>query len=112
LRGSPYSSSSECDLEVSWELKHLERRGWNHRRGSPIALMGFALGLLAMSTSVFLYFWLLAWIAPLTLVVLFVIASLFKGKYSERLAQLADGALAATAFAVVFAVVGAIALAN
>jgi CHASE2 domain-containing sensor protein len=97
---------------MSWELEHLTRRGWNHRAGSPIALIGFVLGLMAMSTSVFIYFWLLAWIAPLILVVLFVVASLLARKYTERLTYLADGALAAVAFGVVFAVVGAIALAN
>jgi hypothetical protein len=97
---------------MSWELEHLKRRGWNHRAGSPVAIFGFVLGLLAMSTTVGLYFWLLAWIAPLVLVVLFVIASLFASKYSERLRYLADGSLAATLFGVVFAVVGAIALAN
>lgn len=97
---------------MSWELEHLKRRGWNHRAGSPVALCGFILGLTAMSTSVFIYFWLLAWIAPLILVVLFVIGSLFARKYAEQLTYLADGALAATLFGIVFAVVGAIGLAN
>jgi hypothetical protein len=97
---------------MSWELEHLKRRGWNHRAGSPFALFGFVLGLLAMSTTVGVYLWLLAWIAPLVLAVLFVITSLFARKYSERLTFLADGALSATLFGVVFAVVGAIALAN
>ncbi len=97
---------------MSWELEHLKRRGWNHRAGSPVAVIGFVLGLMAMSTSVFIYFWLLAWIAPLLLVAFFVIASVFARKYSERLAHLADGALAAAAFGVIFAVVGAIGLAT
>jgi hypothetical protein len=97
---------------MSWELEHLERRGWNHRAGSPVALIGFVLGLLATSTTVGLYLWLLAWIGPLILVMLFGIAALVAGKHSERLASLADGALAATLFAVVFAVVGTIAIAN
>lgn len=97
---------------MSWELEHLKQRRWNHRAGSPVALIGFAVGLMAMSTSVFIYFWLLAWIAPLILVALFVIASLFAGKHSQRLVYLADGALAATVFGLVFAVAGAIALAN
>jgi energy-coupling factor transporter transmembrane protein EcfT len=97
---------------MSWELKHLERRGWNHRAGSPVALIGFVLCLMAMSTTVGLYLWLLAWIAPLILVAVFVIASLFVGKYSQRLQYLADGALAAVAFGIVFAIVGAIGLAN
>ncbi len=97
---------------MSWELEHLKRRGWNHRAGSPVALIGFVLGLLAMSTSFFVYFWLLAWIAPLILVAVFVIGSVVVRKYSERLAHLADGALAAAAFGVTFAVVGAIGLAT
>jgi hypothetical protein len=97
---------------MSWELEHLKRRGWNHRAGSPVALIGFALGLVAISTGPFLYFWLLAWIAPLILMALFVIVSLFAKKCSERLTQLADGALAAAAFGVIFAIAGAIALAN
>jgi hypothetical protein len=97
---------------MSWELEHLKRRGWNHRAGSPVALVGFVLGLLAMSTTVGIYFWLLAWFAPLILVALFVIASLLVRKYSERLTYLADGALAATVFGLVFAVAGIIAVAN
>jgi hypothetical protein len=86
---------------MSWELEHLKRRGWNHPSGSAVALIGFVLGLLVMSTTVVLYFWLLAWIAPLV-----------AGKYSQRLTTLADGALAATVFGIVFAIVGAIALAS
>ena len=78
----------------------------------PLSLIGFVLGLLAMSTTVGLYFWLLAWIAPLILVAIFVIASVFVGKYSQRLQYLADGALAAAALGVIFAIVGAIAVVN
>jgi integral membrane sensor domain MASE1 len=100
---------------MSWELEHLERRGWNRRAGSPVALVGFILGLMAMSTSVFLYYWLLAPVATLAVTAVFAIASVFARKHrkhSERFAHLVDGALAATAFAVIFAIVGAIALAN
>lgn len=100
---------------MSWELEHLERRGWNRRAGSPVALIGFAFGLTAMSTSVFLYYWLMAPVATLAVTAVFAIASALarkQRKHAEYLAHLADGALAATAFAVVFAIVGAIALAN
>lgn len=99
-------------MTVSWEEELTKRQGFNRRAGSPVALIGFTLGLLAMSTGAFLYFWLLAAIAPFTLTAVFAIASLFAGKYSERIAQLADGALAATVFGLVFGVVGAIAIAN
>jgi hypothetical protein len=97
---------------MSWELEHLQRRGWNHRAGSPIALIGFVLGLLAMSTGVFVYYWLFAPVVTLAVTAVFAIASIVARKHSERLAHVADGALAATVFAVIFAVVGAIALAN
>jgi hypothetical protein len=97
---------------MSWEEELTKRPGLNRRNGSPLALIGFTIGLLAMSTSVFLYYWLLAWIAPLALVVLFALASLVAGRHSERVAYLADGALASAAFGVIFAVVGAIVVAN
>ncbi|MDT5282304.1 MAG: hypothetical protein QOJ20_3499 [Mycobacterium sp.] len=104
--------SSERDLTMSWELEHTKRRGFNRRAGSPVAVIGFVLGLLAMSNGVFLYYWLFAPVAPLAVTVVFAITSVFAGKYSERVAQVADGALAATVFAVVFALVGVVALAN
>jgi hypothetical protein len=97
---------------MSWELEHLQRRGWNHRAGSPVALIGFILGLLAMSTSGFLYFWLFAPVATLAVAAVFAIASIVARRHSERLAHVADGAMAATVFAVAWAIVGTIALAN
>lgn len=97
---------------MSWELEHLQQRRWNRSAGSPIAVIGFVLGLLAMSTSAFLYYWLLAPVATLAVTAVFAIASLFAGKYSERVAHVADGALAATVFAVVFAMAGVVALAT
>jgi hypothetical protein len=97
---------------MSWELEHLQRRGWNRRAGSPVALIGFVVGLLAMSTSVLLYYWLFAPVATLAVTAVFALASVVARRHSERLAHVADGALAATVFAIVFAVVGAIAVAN
>jgi CHASE2 domain-containing sensor protein len=97
---------------MSWELDHLKRRGFSRRAGSPIVIIGFVLGLLAMSTGVFIYYWLLAPVAPLAVTVVFAIASLFAGKYSKQVAHVADGALAAAVFAAVFALVGVVALAN
>ena len=97
---------------MNWELEHLERRGLSRRTGSPFAIIGFVLGLMAMSTGAVIYYWLLAPIAPLALAVLLAIGSLFAGKFSARVIQAADGALAATVFAVVFALVGLVALAN
>lgn len=99
-------------MTVSWEEELTKRQGFNRRAGSPVALIGFTLGLLAMSTGAFLYYWLFAAIAPIALTAVFAIASLFAGKHSGRIAHLADGALAATVFALVFAVVGVIGLAN
>ena len=97
---------------MSWEEELTKRPGFNRRNGSPIALIGFVLGLLAMSTGVFVYYWLLAPLAPFALTAVFAIASLFAGRYSARAAHLADGALAATVFALTFALVGSVALAT
>ena len=68
-------------MTVSWEEELTKRQGFNRRAGSPVALIGFTLGLLAMSTGAFLYYWLFAAIAPIALTAVFAIASLFAGKH-------------------------------
>jgi hypothetical protein len=70
------------------------------------------LGLLTISNGFALFYWIFAPVAPLLLAGILAIASLFAGKYSERVAHVADGALAAAVFATTFAVAGFIVLAN
>lgn len=97
---------------MSWELESAKRPGFNRRAGSPFALIGFALGLLSISNGFFLFYWIFAPAAPLLLAGILAIGSLFAGKHAERVAHMADGAVAAAVFATTFAVAGFIVLAN
>lgn len=64
-------------------------------------LLGFALGLLLVSSSGLLYYWAFAFVAPLLLaVVLRIVAN-----YLPRAYPIAEGALAVALFAVVAAIV-------
>jgi len=93
-------------VTVSWELESVPRRGFNHQGGSPWVLLGFALGVATVSNGLALYYFVLAPLPPLLLAGVFATASALAGSHANKVANMAEGALAAALLAVVVAAVG------
>lgn len=80
--------------------------------GSPLMLVGFAVGVLSACSYIFLYYWLFAPLGPLLVGAVFAVVSPVSRTHRRRVLHLGEGALAASLFAVVFVIAAAIVLSN
>jgi hypothetical protein len=89
---------------MSSEVQRALNSRRNREPGSPWMLVGFALGLLAMSPGAVLYYWFFAPVAALVLAGALTLVAAFR----NRVWPVAEGAFAAALFGIVAVVVFAV----